>query len=308
MSRVNEVKIRVWILLLVICTNPYGFAQSWSILDPFPNSDPYTTIYTGLSDNNYVGYYSLNGSVRGFLKNSSTWLDIINPEGNNFLPERIDGNNIIGSVSTTSGARSYVFNFANNSWSQLVNINTQAVFGYGISGNKVVGELSFEVGSNKGFIFDGNSWTILSPPVDVNQGDYSTAIDIDGDFVLGKYGNENFIYNNGNYQIIGNISNATWNTQKVAGISNNKIIGSYIDSNGGKERGYIFEGSAFQNIDAFDNYQNGTRLRDISDDKILGYYWDVNGSGNFLYTIPEPSAISLLVFVGVVVALGRRKK
>ena len=307
-SSFNKVKIRRWILLLVICTNPYGFAQTWSILDPFPNSDPYTTIYTGLSGNNFVGYYSLNGSVRGFLKNNNTWLNIITPEGNNFLPEGIDESNIIGSVSTANGTQSYVFNLANNSWSQIVNTNAQGVFAYGISGNKIVGELSFQVGSNKGFIFDGNSWTILSPPFGLNQSDYSTANDIDGNFVVGSYGNGTFIYNNGAYQKIGNIANATWNTQKVAGIFNSKTIGSYIDSNGGNERGYIFEGSTFLNIDAFDNNQNATRLRDISDDKILGYYWDVNSSGNFLYTIPEPSALSLLaVGLGGLAMMRRRR-
>ncbi len=104
----------------------------------------------------------------------------------------IDGNNIVGSY-TTSSYNTYGFLYNGSTYTTLSDpLAVHGTVAWGISGNNIVGYYYDSSYIAHGFLYNGSTYTTLNDPLGV-QG--TAAYGIDGNNIVGSYTSSD--YNNG---------------------------------------------------------------------------------------------------------------
>ena len=282
----------------------------WQSLDA-PNSSG--TFIDGIEGNNLVGSFNDSSTpanaTKGFLYDGSTWTVLEAPGAIYTRALKISGDRIVGFFQD-SGFVDHGFICQNGIWTTLNHPESQGLGTQirAISGSSIIGTFNNSQGGSTPFIYDGNSWTtLLSAP-----NTYTVPNGISGSVIVGyDYGN----WPNGNLN--GFVKTETgWTLLNFPGsgdtalhdIDGNNIVGDYTNTAGyWLSLGLLYNGTEWTTLQMPDSIHTGAR--GIDGNKIVGEYADSNNVyRGFILTVPEPSAISLLVFGGVVVALGRRKK
>jgi hypothetical protein len=162
---------------------------------------------------------------------------------------------------------------------------------YGVSGNNVVGTFSAP-GGNRGFLYDGKSYSTLTPP----GSDSSAAWGVSGNNVVGSFddvsGRHGFVYDGTSYTTLtppGSNSSEAW------GISGNSIVGRFRDA-GGITRGFLYDGTSFTTLTP--PGATYSHAYSVSGNNVVGVFTDVSGFHGFLYdgtsytTLTPPGATS----------------
>jgi hypothetical protein len=262
-----------------------------------------STWLTGIDGDTIVGFYSINGIYHGFRYENSTFIPFDVPSGINTVPYDISGTSIVGSCwmqkPPGSGniepiASGFYFNgstFA--TWHDPSDNIAIGTFVTGISDGSIVGWYGTDPYVMRGFVRNGATYTPLDMP-----GAWSTKPQgISGGTIVGYFSSQysgpdhGFVYNAGAYTVL---DNPQGTDTYLSDISGNNIVGRYRGSDG-KLHGCVYDGSSFTTID-HPLGVNGTYLEGISGDTVVGYYYDANNVAHgFITTIPEPSAVLLLI-------------
>jgi hypothetical protein len=207
---------------------PHGFlynvtSHAWTTLDyPGGTAGTFSTVQ-GISGNTVVGTHTntsggnFHGSVYSITSN--TWTSLDYPGALNTWASGIDGNNIVGSYTSSSHWRGFLYN--GTSWTNLDYPGAMETDVYGISNNNIVGVYRDNGNGPHGFLYNGVTWTRLDYP---GAGD-TYAYGVSGDNIVGycatpaKHG---FIYN---------ISTKTWTTLDYPGTTSGTTAFG-IDGNG----------------------------------------------------------------------------
>jgi len=146
---------------------------------------------------------------------------------------------------------------------------------YGVDGLNVVGS-----SGSFGFLYNGSTYSTIRPPGATS----SEAIDIDGDRIVGTFGDatgrHGFLYDGSTYTTL-NHPSAVKGTI-AAGIDGNNIVGWYLDAKN-VPHGFLYDGSAYTTIDS-PLGAHGTQLWGISGQKIVGtYFGSFSTQSGFVY-------------------------
>lgn len=271
-------------------------ADSWTILDnPWGGS---TSTYN-LDGNEVVGCYG-GSFTHGFSYNRSTgnWTDIEAPNSTAYTQvNSIDNGQVVGRYMDGSGSHGFVYE--NGNWTTLNMPGMISTEVGDIDGTNVVG--SGWNGNWHGFLYDkNNNWNPLDKP-----GASNTQITgISGNKIVGVYNsNYSFLYDGTNWTNLEMPGAA--NTLAMA-VDGDNIGGFYYDTQD-KMHGFLYDGKDnWKTIDA-PNATERTAVFGINGDELLGYSKNGSGFHGFIYTIPEPTTISLLG-LGALGLVGKRRK
>jgi len=224
---------------------------------------------------------------------ADTWTTLDMPGTSCVIPEDISGNNIVGYYRDASGVHGFLYNGTN--WITLDMPGASETQPDGISGSNIIGR--YNNGSvDHGFLYNGTNWTTLDMP----GASETSPRGIDGNNIVGYYREEpnnyhDFLYNGTNWTTLLDFHGA-WD---ISGIN---IVGGRMGAPG--DQAFLYNGTSWTALD-----MPGARFINsdgIDGNNIVGYYEDASGFHGFLYTIPEPSTLSLLGLGGL--ALLTRKK
>ena len=292
-------KLMTICLVALFCANN-ATAGTFTALD-YPGSQ--CSAAQGISGNSIVGTY---GVYNGFIYNTTTkaWTPL-NMSGAETYPCGIDGSKIVGSCRYSDGIY-HGFSYSSGIFTTLDYPGANMTSAEGISGNNIVGNYQDYNGNNHGFLYNGTSYTTIEPL----YASYSDASGISGNNIVGTY--------NGQYGFLYNIGTSKWTDLDYPGaidtypqgISGNNIVGRYYNSSG--YHGFLYDGTTWTTL----NYpgQNETSAEGISGNSIVGWtgsYWDPSYPYNvqgFVYTVPEPSTMVLLITALTGTLFLRRKK
>jgi len=179
---------------LVLLGTSFHSSAQYTITDL---NDPQATEGTqprAISGNEIVGDYSTLSGSFGFTYDGGTYTTLVDPSGYETYASGISGSNIVGSFENPALGGVYSAYLYNGSTFTTLNdpSATTGTFGYGVSGNNVVGMYGNLYGEH-GFLYNGSTFTTLDDP-------------------LAKAGEENGTF--------------------AAGISGNEIVGTYTDAKG----------------------------------------------------------------------------
>lgn len=269
----------------------------------------YTTVNAmGYSNGIIVGF---NESNQGFIydvtnETWNSWPDLttvtIDGTAYNNRPRGIDGQYIVGQA-------------ANNQIGYFYDIYTDTATNLGInlpqgvSGSLIVGSHNNE----SSFMYDiaTQDVVIFEHP----SGSLTKAWDIDGNLVVGEYGNKGFIYNNATQDPT---NSANWTTIQFPGASRTNvqgISGDYISGfyTLGGTKGFLYNfvtdvWTTIPNPDSGSTFLQARSVEQVGDTvTVVGSYRPlIGGDTGFIYTIPEPSAMVLVL--GSLVPLLRRRR
>ena len=209
----------------------HGFkydGTTWTSLD-FPGTTTGTEAY-GISGDNIVGWYIDDSGIHGFKYDGATWTSLDFPGASVTSAFGVDGSNIVGRYYNDSGQHG--FKFDGTTWTSLDYPGASNEFTYssgtwakGISDGNIVGSYS-DGYSTYGFQYDGTTWTTPGPPV-ITPAHFINGID--GDNIVGWYGNQGFIFNGTTWTSL-YYPGASWT--QANGINGCYIVGSHGDSYG----------------------------------------------------------------------------
>jgi hypothetical protein len=196
-----------------------GFIDNGGSFTPLDDpSAAGTTIITGISGNNMVGYYEDSSDAwHGFEYNDSTsvFTTLDDPLRTSSNPKTdamgIDGNTIVGwyiGASNSAGSETHGFSYNNSTYTSFdipetttsgTTTDPQSTTATGISGSLIVGNAYIEfitktgtgfnvTADDFGFLYDGSNFTLLGVPDAGSQYPYETYAEaIDGSTVVGYY-------------------------------------------------------------------------------------------------------------------------
>jgi sugar lactone lactonase YvrE len=232
-----------------------------------------STYATGISEGRLVGYFTAyNGSTYGFLYNSNTYSILDDPLAYGYTaPSGISGGNIVGSYSDGSW-HGFIYNAGNyTTYSYFDGLYGNA-HANAIDGTNVVGSFPDDNGTH-GFLYNGNTYTTLDDP------------------------NSYPIYEFG-YLYVGTDTSAN-------GISGGAIVGSYNDSAGTGEHGFLYANGKYTTLDAPNGF-GATCANGIDGGNIVGYYTDGAGATHgFFYnggnydSFDDPNGIGSTYALGI---------
>jgi len=221
---------------------------------------PATTIATGISGSNIVGWFTDDAAdAHGFLYSNGNFTTLDDPNaassdnvgtyppggygyilfstefdgyGGTFA-SGISGGNIVGWYVDMSGD-THGFLYNGSTYATLDDPNgVGSTYAQGISGNNIVGFYTDHTGKTHGFLYNGKTYTTLDAPGGVGA---TYAQGIDGNNIVGWYvnsttGDHGFLYNGASYTTF-DVPNAGGGGSTFAqGISGNTVVGWYFDSN-----------------------------------------------------------------------------
>jgi len=196
----------------------------------------------GIDGSNIVGYYHYNVSAdfHGFLYDGgSTWTWLDYPGAVDTYAKGIDGNNIVGSYTDSSGEDHGFLYDGVNTWTSLDYPGAISTYASGISGNNIVGDFSDADGWH-GFLYDKDAeeWTQLDYPDALE----TYASGVDGNNIVGSYATpygsvRGFFYDKENDDWISLRFPGAWATDAF-GIDGSNIVGSY-KAVGNAEHGFV---------------------------------------------------------------------
>ena len=290
--------MRYFSLIMFVFTSFCGSANAipWTTLD-YPNAN--WTSVRGISGSNLVGSYSDSADEphRGFFYDGSTWTALDYPEADKTKVHGLDGNNIVGTyIDYSSGDGSFLYD--GTVWSSLDFTGTRI---FDISGDALVG--TYWNDSRHGFYYSGTDWITLDYP-----GSTSTFIrGIDDAGLVGWYfsdaGDEHGFFYDGSLweQLDYPGSSAT----VIESIDGGNMVGYYSWGSRYHRHGFLYDGTNWHTFN-FPGAES-TMIYDIDGDRIVGEYEDGNGSRHgFVATIPEPGTV-LLVGLGGLAVLRKRR-
>ena len=281
-----------------------------------------------ISGNNIIGRsWSPTSGYQTFLYNQGTWTTLDIP-GVSLVG--IDGSNIIGGSDAPIGqSQGVLYNLSTTSLTTLNYPGAVTTGLYGISGNNIVG--GYQNASDQdpsdyfwyyhGCFYNGTTWAAVNMPGAL----YTWPNGIDGNNIVGEYYDASY-QGHGFLATIVNGVMANYTTLDIPGakltdlldISGNNIIGYYKDADA-TNHAFLYNGGLLTDLDypvepktGIDpnnpgaTFKTKTFLRGIDGDKIVGYGVDSDSVHGFVYTIPEPTMLSLLALGGLAM-LGRRQ-
>jgi len=251
----------------------------------------------GVDGQNVVGR---SGSV-GFLYDGNDFTVIQVPSGGTTQAKGISGDDIVGFFADATGIHG--FHFDGTSYTTLDHplAGTRTV-AEGIFGNNIVGW--YEDASNEihGFLYDGTTWTTLDHP---SGGGTTIARGIDGNNIVGSYvtmpgplgRTRGFVYDGTTWTTL-NDPAANGGTTVAYDIDGSTVVGFY--SAPLSRFGFVYDGSTFMHPSIG---QSSSVFTGISGNTIVGHFRDGPTGLNrpFIYSIPEPSSITLASIAGIVV-------
>ena len=113
---------------------------------------------------------------------SFTWTTLDHPNGVDTDIYGIDGANMVGSYTDSSGGI-HGFRYDGSSWTTLDHPSATDTWLAGIDGDNIVGSYEDSSGVNHGLLYDGSTWTTLDYPGMT----YTDVYDIDGANMVGSY-------------------------------------------------------------------------------------------------------------------------
>lgn len=157
----------------------------------------------------------------------------------------------------------------------------------GLDGGVVVGAYVDEGGTQRGFYYDGSSFTDLSVPGAKSP---TRAWDISGGAIVGDFTDSagqprGFIFDGATYQVIDHPMAGLGGATGLTGISGSVVVGNFYTASDGFNgaRGFIYDGSIFTTVDS-PLAINGTQLWGFADGAALGVYIDEDFAPHgFLY-------------------------
>ena len=267
------------------------FAKSgtWTTVD-YPGAD--RTRIRDIDGGNFVGYYNDNaGLSHGFLRSGTTWATLDAPGASFTYAYGIDGDNIVGYYEDASfQEHGFLYNITAQSWT---NIPVEAL---GIDGDNIVG-------GNQIYNKATQTTTTLNRPGTSR----TTICGISGNNIVGYcsvpdgllLGN-GFIYDGTKWTTIHAHDEQGWPLSTfVTDIDGSNIVGYY-----GFGQGFLYNGTTWITLDAPGAIS--TSIWGIDGYLLVGSYRDSSGEEHgFVYEVPEPATIALLVFGGLLI---RRRK
>ncbi len=225
---------------------------------------------TGVDGGNIVGYYvDANGKTHGFLYNGTTYTTLDDPNGTyGTFPQGISGNNIVGYWSNDSPEG---FLFDGSAYTTLVDYGIDGnTYAYAISGSVIVGIYS------QGRL-PLREWHIYelrrSSRSSQCQPQWNLRIQYRWRF-FGRREEHGLPFSGGVYTDIFNPVVFGYSIT-ARGVSGNTVVGTYTDSSGTRDHGFLYYDGAFTTLDD-PNGINSTYAQGISGNTIVGYYIDSN--------------------------------
>ncbi len=205
------------------------------------------TYAQGISGNNIVGYYhtGINNPNHGFLYNNATksWTNLNYPNSTGTWAMGIDGSWVVGNYVDASGKgrHGFLYDVTNNTWATL-DAPGSAITGDGgkytytmdVQRDIIVGH-HITYSGMQGFLYDipNNTWTTLNAP----GTNFTYLNGIDGDNIVGYYGNQSFLYDGTSWTIL-TYPGATYTYAN--GISGNTIVGYRYEPHGYGDYAFIY--------------------------------------------------------------------
>ena len=249
----------------------HGFLYNGGNYTTLDKSGATWTSPNGISVNNIVGSYSENGIQHGFLYNGGNYTTLDKSGATWTNPTGINDNNIVGSYSSSSQTYGFLYNSVTEVWKPINKTGEQVTNPLSISGNNIVGNYYKEDNIQHGFLYNSVTevWTTINA----------------SDYVSGVLNNTDTF---------------------VTGINGNNIVGCYITPDD-IQHGFLYDITdpnswTTVNVGALVTYPTG-----IDGSDIVGYYMSSPGQG-FLYTIPEPGTIMMLVGAGLFLFFGALRR
>lgn len=318
----NIVVTLIAVLIIIVSFNCAQAGYSYVTLD-VPGAD--STVATGISGNNIVGYYNYPDGRRGsFLYNGTTYTTFYAPGGD--VPGAltyaygIDGNNIVGKYWIPNVGMSNDSGFLYNGTTftpispPVTSGSMDEVAARGISGNNIIvtrGEGFLGVS----FLYNGSSYTTLEIPGSPTAYGIptSSAYGISGNNIVGRYTSaggveHDFLYDGTTYSILAPVPDS--DNSYVRGISGNNIVGYYAPPMGWMQ-GFIYDGTTYTTLNVAGSH--GTYAYDVDGRNVVGYYVDASGvQHGFVATTnntPIPAALFLFApGLGAIVMLRKKLK
>ena len=306
--------------LLVALSAGHAVAVTYTTLDhPLATN---STIATGISGNNVVGFYQDYDAtsnpdhwLHGFLYDGSSYTTLNAPLaalGTGTIAWGISGSNIVGwyeGHNSAGNSGEYGFIYNGSTYSTLQHpLGVRGTRAFGISGSNIVGNYYDSSFTGHGFLYNGSSYTTIDDPLGVGG---TFPYGISGNDIVGFYydssGHQHgFLYDGSSYTTL-DFPGAIDTT--AAGIFGNNIIGHYSEFNGDRGHNYLFNGSTYTILeDPFGMQPSNTF--GIDGNNIVGFYNDSSSiQHGFLAQVPEPSSI-LLFSIGAIGlgAVARRRR
>jgi hypothetical protein len=267
------------------------------------------TFPLAVDGNVMVGFYRDATGIsasHGFRYDGSNFTSLDHPLGaGQTVPYGVRGNIVVGAYSASGG---HGFRFDGSNWLTL-DAPMQRTLARGVWGEKVVGFGTSLVNStyvNRGFVFDGSTYTMLDHPQAVGQ---TYPRDIQGDRIVGYYGggvSHGFVFDGATFTTLDHPAAVGQGTLALA-ISGERIVGYYYDSTG-LTRGFVYDGASWTTVNhPLGSY--GTHVWGASEYKVVGAYsTEPNKWHGFVATIPEPAGASFMMALIAAMSMQRRMR
>lgn len=305
MNAVGLSACSAWLLLL-------GLAQSTQAFEVIRFPGSVNTIVTGVDGGAVVGVYWDQSPAlqRGFVYDGSSYQSVVYPGSQSTVLSGIDGNRVVGTYNASGGvSRGFVFDGV--SYTDLVPpMASTTIFNgsraLGIDGERIVGDYIDDNRTTHGYLFDGTTFARFDFPGQANQ----RANDLDGDKIVGKFGDSTGYLFDGNafQQLIPPGSNRS----DATGIDGDVVVGYYTTNDpsalGLGRRGFFYERGRYRDYLVPASLGYDTQLSGVDGGSAVGYYRSTGGGfRGFRVAVPEPSAAVLLVAAATVIGSQRRR-
>jgi hypothetical protein len=275
--------IRFAVCVMVVLLSSAGVnADTWRTLD-FPESR--STMITGISGSNLAGNYTdASGVKHGFLFKDNTWTSFDAPTGaTSFLVSGIDGSNVVGTYWYGVNSHGFIYDGSNLTTFDLPGTGPFAMTQiYNIDGSNIIG-----YGNGGYFLYNlsTNDKTIIP----------GIPCGIDGTNIVGSYNDPGYprpddIFEHGFIYDMTTQSRSILDMPGARGTKMWDISGSNIVGWGFLYNLTTDTWTPMNMPGAIETYSQS-----IDGDNIVGYYSDATGGHGFLYTIPEPCSLLLIL-------------
>jgi hypothetical protein len=152
---------------------------NWTTISP-PGTENINVKIEGIDGLNVVGSY-MQDHHHGFIYDGASYTILDAPGATATQARGINGINIVGDYTDSSGTHAFLYNGTN--WTTLNAVGSNATYAHDIDGDNIVGTYWDGNHNAHGFLFDGTNWTTLDVPGAVR----TKAYGISGNNIVGYY-------------------------------------------------------------------------------------------------------------------------